>query len=225
MHRFVVLLTCVAGAGVALVACGGTGAGNLFGSGGGSNGGAGTTGATGTTGSTTSGPGATAASSSSGSGSTGGSAGTTSTSATSTSSTSTTSTTSSGGMVGNVICGSNPMMESECNPGQVCCFDPTMPDDMCGSPGGCAEGDIEIPCMGPSNCPDGEVCCGIFDPNAGQNVDPYLSVSCQASCDDPNAQVVLCSLGSHADPSACPANYVCQQSMWLDSGYNVCNPQ
>lgn len=115
-----------------------------------------------------------------------------------------------------------------CSPGAVCCYNPSsaQPPDHCGQHGQC--GNIpgggpftEISCSSPADCPGG-YCCAEFmlGGNPPQQFREYTAISCQASCDNPQAEIVVC------DPTAanpCPFGGTCTASTLLGAGYYVCN--
>jgi hypothetical protein len=101
----------------------------------------------------------------------------------------------------------------QCNPGEICCFNPTGPGDHC-SAGTCDDGWVVISCNGPEDCPGGE-CCADVDFNQQE---PYLGIACAPSC-DPNNQLTMCSEGQ---PNGCPPGVMCNQSMILGAGYHYC---
>ncbi|MBK8253787.1 MAG: hypothetical protein IPK82_14120 [Polyangiaceae bacterium] len=108
----------------------------------------------------------------------GGSGGTTaSTTTSSTTSTTTTTTTSGGGPI--VPC--NYPTISDCEPGQVCCYDKSTmsPVDFCSSPGMCNPSSkyAEIQCNDSSDCP-GQLCCAYVVLGDVENT------YCAPACDD-----------------------------------------
>jgi hypothetical protein len=178
------------------------------------NGGAGTGGAGATTGPGTTATG-TMVSSSSGAATTSGSVASSSAAggsvASSTSASSTSVSSSSGGPPVQVACNGGP-----CQPGQICCFNPTGPGDHCAAPGTCMDGWAQFDCNGPEDCPGGS-CCATVDVNLQV---PYLAMACQQSC-DPSSQVVVC---SQQQQDVCPQGTQCKTDQSLGNGYRICWP-
>ena len=151
----------------------------------GTGGGGGTTSAQGGGGSA---GGTTSSTETTGAGGTTSSTETTSSSSTTTNETttsSTTSTTTTTTATGPVVACNYPMV-SNCDPGQVCCFDKsdTMPVDFCGTPGSCQPSTkyAELACENDDDCP-GEVCCMYFV--LGPNLDHQWQASyCDTACED-----------------------------------------
>jgi hypothetical protein len=110
--------------------------------------------------------------------------------------------------VGTVPCGGQ-----MCDPGEICCFNPTGPGDHCGFAGQCGAGYVELSCNSPNDCP-GSQCCATFNPMQ----QAYEGIACQASCDAQD-ELVVCSNGN---PGVCPPGTMCHNSNQLGPGYKVC---
>jgi hypothetical protein len=206
MNRLAIVLVVGSISALLGAACGGVGAAdNLFGGGGNGFGGAGSTSVTGT--GHTSGTVTTVTTSTSGTSGTTTTSSTASTTSATTTTTTTTSTTT-GGFQPQVYCNGLP-----CQPGQVCCLNPTGPGDHCAQNGQCTGGYITITCNGPEDCL-GNICCATFD----FNTNTYQDISCQPSCDGQD-NIVVC---SETNPTVCPNGTSCQQSMALGTGYHIC---
>ncbi len=108
---------------------------------------------------------------------------TTTTNETTTSSTTSTTTTTTA--TGPVVACNFPSV-SDCDPGQVCCFDKSesMPLDFCGTQGSCqpATKYAELACENDEDCP-GQVCCMYFALDANLNPE-WQSAYCDTACDD-----------------------------------------
>lgn len=220
MKRSSIVLLGSLAAGLVIAACGGVdGADTLFGGPG--AGGTATSGSSSATGSGLHGPSSSSAvSTSSSSGQTTTSSSSSSSGATSSSSSSSSTTTSSssssssGSTLPPVSCNGG-----LCPPGQICCFDPSssQPPDHCGHTGQCGPSFVELTCSGPQGCP-GQVCCAHYKQGGGQF--EYTGISCQASCNNPNSEIIVC---SQTMPNVCPPGTQCQQSNLLGAGYRICN--
>lgn len=196
MKRAFLLCLCL-GASAALTACdipaavfdGGGGGKTTSSNGGSSSGTGGAGGTTTTTHSTTSDGGI---GGSTGGSSTGGTGGTTTT-------TTTTTTTMSGPTV---PCGW-PEPVTECDPGQVCCFDKGSVGDFCSGPGTCDPPTMysELKCNENADCTGGKVCCAFYalDPDQQYRVQKTY---CASACDSGNQEIATCT-DSSCDTGIC----------------------
>lgn len=146
---------------------------------------------------------------------TGGGGTTSSTETTSSSSTttgettsSTTSTTTTTTATGPVVACNYPAV-SDCDPGQVCCFDTsdTMPVDFCGTPGSCQPSSkyAELACEDNEDCP-GEVCCMYFVLGANMNPE-WQAAYCDDACDDAQELATCESDADCTSPMTCKAPF------------------
>lgn len=97
---------------------------------------------------------------------------------------STTSTTTTTTATGPVVACNFPDV-SDCDPGQVCCFDKSAVQnvDFCSAPGSCQPPSkyAELACEGDEDCP-GEVCCMYFVLDANMSPE-WQAAYCDAACD------------------------------------------
>jgi hypothetical protein len=175
----------------------------------GSTGGAATTSSGSTGGAATTSSGALTSSSGSASASSSGSA-----SASSSGSASASNSSSSGGPLPPVYCNS-----MACATGQICCYDPSLlSTPYCGQTGQCAQGDVELSCSSPQDCPGG-ICCGHVHVVLGVSV--YSGISCSPTCGvNSTTDFPICEPNG-AD--VCGSTQSCVQSQQLGFPYYVCN--
>jgi len=101
-------------------------------------------------------------------------------------------------------------------PAQLCCVSGFGPqsDSCVPSASGCnAPMSTPVSCTSSAQCPAGEICCG-RQPNGA-----YTDVTCRATCDNGNSEVVFC---DPTVPNDCPQGTTCGPSQVLD-GFNRCN--
>jgi hypothetical protein len=117
-----------------------------------------------------------------------------------------------GGAPAEIPCGNQTCLAPE-----ICCVSYYGPDyDQCGPSGSCDGNSLEAACNGPSDCPEGWLCCGRWVVNGQYGY--YTDVACSPTCvpDGGSDGVVLCDTQED-----CPLG-TCQQSGSLPLGYSVC---
>ncbi len=128
-----------------------------------------------------------------GGGSTGGTGGTT-----------TTTTTTTTTLTGPTVPCSWPEPVTECDPGQVCCFDKGSVGDFCSAPGTCDPPTMyaELKCNENADCSNGKVCCAFYalDPDQQYRVQKTY---CAAACDSGNQEIATCTDSNCSGASVC----------------------
>jgi hypothetical protein len=107
-----------------------------------------------------------------------------------------------------------------CVAGQQCCVSSNRQtcgamSSQCTCGFGCTA--AAVTCDSPSDCQNGQVCCYnvVVSP-----ISAYVSsVRCQATCNTPLSQYVLCEQGG---PNVCTGNTSCSQALLMPSGYFAC---
>jgi hypothetical protein len=87
--------------------------------------------------------------------------------------------------------------------------------DVCGKPGQCGDGFVEVGCNGPNDCEMNEVCCGRYSQTTG-----YQLVECTTNCGNSGGTVGIVMCGD--DPGTCGPQEQCYQSGFLPTGHGYC---
>ena len=74
-------------------------------------------------------------------------------------------------------------------------------------------------CDEPTDCPDGNVCCGRLKTVGSTTF--YEEISCRSTCNDGD-DVIICDPADDTSQS-CPEGKVCKKSSLIPSGYHFCS--